>query len=149
MTRSTGLAAVMVIGLAMLQGCASQQARQASAARLYATDQAGGAKSCAVPQVTPSAGQETPAAMTVGNDGGWCAITVDNAGHPYGAGLLTARPAHGHVYIHSVGDATRIDYTPNTGYAGPDSFAVRLLPGNGVIHATVAVERTGAVAKPG
>lgn len=147
--RSTGLAAVAVIGLAMaLQGCA-QQARPVSSTRLYATDQMGGAKSCAVPKVTPSAGQEAPATMTVGNDGGWCGITVDNAGHPYGAGLLTSRPAHGRVYIHSVGDATRIDYTPDAGYAGPDSFSVRLLPGNGVIRATVSVERAGMVAKPG
>jgi hypothetical protein len=138
-----------MIGLAaLLQGCAPQ-ARPVSSTRLYATDFAGGAKSCTVPKVSPSAGKETPATMSVGNDGGWCGITVDDSGHPYQAGLLTARPAHGQVYIHSVGDATRIDYTPSKGYAGPDSFAVRLLPGEAVVRTTVTVERAPVATKPG
>lgn len=148
-TRSTGLAGVAMIGLAvLLQGCAPQ-ARPASGTRLFATDFAGGAKSCNVPKVSPAAGKETPAAMTVGNDGGWCGITVDNNGHPYSAGLLTDRPEHGQVYIHSVGDATRIDYTPAKGYAGPDKFTVRLLPGNAVVRATVTVEKGAVAAKSG
>ena len=84
--------------------------------------------------------------MTVklANDGGWCAITV--ARHPgkpnqepYAAGLLTAAAAHGTVYIHTVGNATRIDYTPRLGYAGPDRFTVSLLPGQPVIAAKVRV----------
>ncbi len=149
-TRSTGLASVAVIGLAvLLQGCAPQ-ARPASTTRLYATDFAGGAKSCNVPKVSPAAGKETAATMSVGNDGGWCGITVDDSGHPYSAGLLAARPTHGEVFIHSVGDATRIDYTPAKGYVGPDSFTVRLLPGNAVVRATVTVEKAPlAATKPG
>jgi Big-like domain-containing protein len=148
-TRSTGLAGVAMIGLAvLLQGCAPQ-ARPASGTRLFATDFAGGAKNCNVPKVSPTAGKETPATMTVGNDGGWCGITVDNNGHPYSAGLLATRPTHGQVYIHSVGDATRIDYTPNKGYAGTDSFTVRLLPGDAAVRATVTVGKAPAAAKSG
>ncbi len=79
--------------------------------------------------------------MAVGNDGGWCAITVDRNGAPYGAGLLAARPAHGKVLIHTVGDATRIDYTPAPGYAGPDSFTARLLPGESTVRVAVTVTR--------
>ena len=53
------------------------------------------------------------------------------------------------VYIHSVGDTTRIDYTPAKGYAGPDKFTVRLLPGNAVVRATVTVEKGAVAAKSG
>lgn len=80
--------------------------------------------------------------MTVGNDGGWCAFTVAQPGpQPFAAGLLTEEPAHGRVYIHPVGDNTRIDYTPDAGYVGPDAFIVTLLPGRAVIRATVSVVR--------
>ena len=50
--------------------------------------------------------------MKLGNDGGWCAITVNNGGRPFDAGLLAAAPAHGKVLVHTVGNNTRIDYTP-------------------------------------
>jgi hypothetical protein len=123
----------------LLQGCAQQQ--PASTARVFASDLAGAARSCTVPKVTPAAGQPTPVAMKVGNDGGWCAITVDNGGKPYSAGLLVNQPAHGKVLIHSVGDATRVDYTPDVQYAGTDSFAVRLIPGDATITTSVTVSR--------
>ena len=43
------------------------------------------------------------------------------------------------VYIHPVGDDTRIDYTPDLGFSGIDSFVVRLLPGNPVLRVNVTV----------
>ena len=134
------MACASLFGVAVaLLGCAPQQ-RPVSQTRLYATDQMGGAKSCSVPKVAaPEAGKEVAVPMTVGNDGGWCAISVDDNGHPFTAGLLSARPTHGRVYVHSVGDATRIDYTPETGYVGPDAFSVHLLPGDGVVSGTVTV----------
>ena len=140
LTRTTGLAWASLLGVAIsLLGCAPPQ-RPVSQTRLYATDQMGGAKSCAVPKLAaPVAGKEVAVPMTVGNDGGWCAISIDDNGHPFTAGLLSARPAHGRVYVHSVGDATRIDYTPESGYVGSDAFSVRLLPGDGVVNATVTV----------
>ncbi len=122
----------------LLQACA-QRPPAAPGARVFQADLVGGAKSCTVPKVTPAAGQETPVAISMGNDGGWCAITVDNNGKPFDAGLLTSEPAHGKVYIHTVGDETRIDYTPNPRFAGTDAFAVRLLPGGAVLRASVAV----------
>jgi hypothetical protein len=85
--------------------------------------------------------------VSVGNDGGWCAISVARAGSkdtgpiPYKTGLLAGRPSHGKVYIHTVGDATRIDYTPAPGYAGPDSFTVTLVPGAAVLRAEVTVAK--------
>ena len=79
--------------------------------------------------------------MTVGNDGGWCGITIAQSGQPYEAGLLTIRPTHGRVYIHTVGDSTRIDYTPDSGFTGADTFAVRTVPGNDLLRVAVTVTR--------
>jgi hypothetical protein len=113
----------------------------ASGTRLYASDLNGGAKVCTVPAVPGvTAGQEAAVTMTVGNDGGWCGFPMTQPGpEPYAAGLLTIRPAHGTIYIHTVGDATRIDYTPDAGFTGSDNFAVRLVPGNGLLRIAVTV----------
>lgn len=113
-----------------------------STTRVYAIDQSGAARQCTVSPVTPAAGKEAGATIAVRNDGGWCAIKLHQEGpKPYDAGLLTSPPAHGRVYIHIVGDDTRIDYTPDAGYAGPDAFTVSLLPGRAVIRASVTVSR--------
>ena len=134
-------AGVMLTATALLAGCA-QPPPPGPTARLYAIDLAGAARRCTVGPVAPVAGKEVVARMTVGNDGGWCALTVAQPGpQPYAAGLLTEDPAHGRVYIHPVGDNTRIDYTPDAGYVGPDAFAVTLLPGRAVVRATVSVTR--------
>jgi hypothetical protein len=108
---------------------------------MFQADLLGAAKNCSVSEVAPAAGQDAPVTMEVGNDGGWCAITVDNSGKPFDAGLLVTEPAHGKVYIHSVGDKTRIDYTPNARFTGTDAFAVRLLPGGAVLRASVTVDQ--------
>jgi hypothetical protein len=124
----------------LLQACASQ-GPQAPGTRVFASDLAGAAKACTVPKVAPAAGKQTPVAMQVGNDGGWCGITVSDGGKPFSAGLLTAEPMHGKVLIHTVGDNTRIDYTPDVQYAGADSFVVRLIPGDATLATSVVVAR--------
>jgi hypothetical protein len=82
--------------------------------------------------------------MTTGG-GGWCGISISKGGTPYSAGLLSQPARNGKVYVHTVGDDTRIDYTPNPGGTGPDAFAVRLIPGNAIIR--VAVTRTASTGK--
>jgi hypothetical protein len=78
--------------------------------------------------------------MTLGNDGGWCGLTVrQSPGKPYDAGLLSVRPSHGSVLIHEVGDDTRIDYTPDHRYVGSDTFTVKLIPGNAMVSVSVSV----------
>lgn len=136
-TQSTGLVCAAIAIAALLEGCAPQP--RPSATRVYAVDQQGAARSCTVPRVSAVAGREVPVAMTVGNDGGWCAITVDSGARPFAYGLVVGRAQHGRVFIHSVGDATRIDYTPDRGFAGADSFAVKLRPGDAVLRANVTV----------
>jgi len=137
----------LVVGLATLAGCA-QEGGGAGGNRVYYADLQGGAKECAVPQrVSLSNGGVTEAAMTVGNDGGWCGITVSRliAG-AYDAGLLTQRPQRGRVHVHKVGNATRIDYTPDAGFGGTDGFAVKLIPGDATLR--VAVTVTGGAPPP-
>jgi hypothetical protein len=126
---------------ALLQGCA-QTAGGAGGpgARVFAADFSGAAKSCDVPKVEPVAGQTTDAAVKMVNDGGWCGLPVRQDGSkPYDAGLLTGRPAHGNVLIHTVGNETRIDYTPDRGFAGTDGFSVKLVPGDATIRVAVTV----------
>jgi hypothetical protein len=131
---------LLLAGL-LLAGCSEQQAGpHGSALRVYAADLVGAAKACSVPKVSVAAGAGIEAPMKVANDGGWCAIPVHQDGpKPFEAGLLTARPAHGTVLIHEVGDDTRIDYTPDHGFAGSDSFAVKLIPGDATIQVPVTV----------
>ena len=132
----------LVLGLAtaMLQGCSeTAQAPAASTNRVFAADQAGGAKSCQVGKIAVTDGQATETTMKMANDGGWCAFSVNQRGKPYATGLLPNRPEHGKVYVHQVGDHTRIDYTPFRGFVGTDSFAVKLVPGDGVVRVAVTV----------
>jgi hypothetical protein len=129
------------LALATVQAACTQPPAPVSTTRLYAIDLAGAAKQCSVSKVALAAGKETAATMTVGNTGGWCAISVSEGGRPYAAGLLTTPAQHGKVYVHQVGDDTRIDYTPDTGFAGPDSFTVTLLPGRPMLRVAVTVTR--------
>ena len=123
----------------MLQGCAEKPAPQGPQPRLFSTDFQGAAKSCTAPKPTLTPGKEAAATLKVGNEGGWCAISVSNDGAPYAAGLLTRSPEHGDVYIHPVGNDTRIDYTPDRGYRGSDAFVVKLLPGSPSLSVAVTV----------
>jgi hypothetical protein len=138
--RKFGWSLLALTGL--LQACAEKPpAPRVSTTRLFAADMAGGAKQCTASKPALKDGQESTATIQVANNGGWCAIHVTRDGKPYAAGLLIAPASHGTVFIHPVGDDTRIDYTPETGFAGADSFVVRLLPGDPTIRVAVTVSR--------
>ncbi len=122
----------------LLQACA-EKGPSGPPARVFAADMTGAAKVCTAPPVNPAAGKTIDAAIRLGNDGGWCAITVNNNGRPFDAGLLLAPPRHGKVLIHTVGNDTRIDYTPTARYAGGDAFSVRLIPGDTTIRVAATV----------
>ena len=140
--------------LALLTDCA--EAPPPAGPRVYAVDLAGGAKVCTVPEgVAARAGQLTETTMTIGNDGGWCGIILSRPGtgsesstrtQPFAAGFVEARPAHGVLHIHSVGDKTRVDYIPDRGYAGSDTFTVRLKPGDARLKVAVTVQAGTPVA---
>lgn len=133
-TRFLGASLALLVSGLMLQGCAEKTATT-SGARVYMADLQGGAKQCDAPKLTPAAGQTADVAMKLGNDGGWCGLSVS----PNGPGLLISRPAHGTVNIHQVGDVTRIDYTPARGFAGSDSFAVKMVPNDATLRVAVTV----------
>lgn len=135
------LALAAMVGL--LQGCGPDQIVRGSKNRLFAADLAGGAKLCQVPKVSPVDNQTIEVPMGLGNDGGLCGLPVQRGGAPFGAGLLTTRATHGAVVIHEVGDFTRIDYTPDRGFSGADSFVVKLIPGNAGIKINVTVNPIG------
>ena len=127
-----------VAGLVGLQACAPQQQQAAAPGpRIYAVDVQGRSALCDVPQrVTLAAGRPTEAAMTMDNDGGWCGISTDRAG----PGLVAAKPANGRLHIRKVGAATRVDYIPDRGFVGTDSFAVRLLPDQAELKVAATVQ---------
>ena len=131
-----GLAAVATA--ALLQACA-EKPPSAPPPRVFAADMTGAAKSCTVPPVTPAQGKTIDVAMKVANDGGWCVVTVNNNGRPYDAGLVAAQPSHGKLLIHTVGNDTRVDYTPEPRFSGADTFTVRLIPGDSLIRVAVTV----------
>jgi hypothetical protein len=141
--------ALLVIGLA-LAGCSKDHDSVAgSTLRVYAADINGAAKVCEVPKVAPVAGASSETVITVANDGGWCGIPVHQDGpKPFNAGLLKTRAVHGDVLIHEVGDDTRIDYTPDRGFAGKDAFSVKLIPGDATVRVAVIVTAPMAAATP-
>lgn len=142
--------------VALLQGCA-QTPPPPPAPRVYAVDLQGKAALCTVSPagVNLAPGQTFEAQMVVGNDGGWCGIPVAQPAsgsppvpRPYAAGLVAARPANGRLHIRRVGAQTRVDYIPDRGFAGTDSFAVRLVPGDATLRVNVTVQATEPAATP-
>ena len=129
---------MLTLTAAVVQGC-SEPRVAGSSTRLFSADFTGAAKTCDAAKATPVEGKPVEVALKLHNDGGWCALNVARGGKPYDSALLTGRASHGKVFIHRVGDATRIDYTPDRGYAGRDTFTVKLIPGDAVIEAAVTV----------
>ena len=134
-----GSAWLCVAAIALLcQGCV---VRQPGWSGIFAIDATGGAKTCVAAAASPADGQAVLVQMQVSNEGGWCGIIANRGGAAFDSYLLVARPAHGTVFAHHVGANTRIDYTPDPGFAGADKFAIRLIPGNAEIQAAVTVSK--------
>ncbi len=131
-----------------LSACANQ-GPLASAARMptYSTDLAGKAATCTVSAVTLEDGREATATMTTGG-GGWCGIPVRRSDQPLSAGLLVQAARNGAVYVHTVGDDTRVDYTPRAGTSGADTFVVKFIPGDATMRVTVNIDAPVRAAAP-
>jgi hypothetical protein len=130
----------LLLASTLLQACGPNPTPAGSRLRVFAADVTGAAQSCEAHEIAPAAGQTTEAAIKLANDGGWCGLPAHQEGpKPFEAGLLAVRPAHGNVLIHEVGDNTRIDYTPDRGFSGTDSFAVKLIPGDAKVNVSVVV----------
>lgn len=107
----------------------------------YAIDLAGKAAVCRAPNVDLTQSREPSINMATGG-GGWCGIGVTQGGVALTAALLTERPHAGRVHVHTVGDATRVDYIP-TGAPRADAFAVKFIPGDQTMRVTVTGAEAG------
>jgi hypothetical protein len=86
------------------------------------------AASCSVAPFQVADGGTAKVAMTLSNEGGYCAATLTAAsGKPFDAPLLHTPPAHGSARVVKYNGRTSVEYTPVAGYAGIDSFEVRLI----------------------
>lgn len=126
---------LIVVAAAALavQGCAPQSTAPTMTAE---ETNEGRAATCTASAVDLAAATPATIAMT---DDGWCGPSVTEAdGKAFALGLVTTRPVHGHVLIHTVSGRTRVEYTPDGRYVGPDAFTVALRPrGQGTPDAKV------------
>ena len=86
--------------------------------------------------MTLAADRSIEATMTMDNDGGWCGIATNRAG----PGLVTAKPSNGRLHVRKVGANTRVDYIPDRGFVGTDTFAVKLLPDQAELKVAATVQ---------
>lgn len=69
------------------------------------------------------------ASIVMSNDG-WCGVSaVDKGGKPFSLALVRVRPSHGRVFNQEVANVRRVEYTPDAGFTGTDSFTVALRSG--------------------
>jgi len=116
------LIAIAVTALAATSCAPQQQAAPAATEDLNV----GIAKTCTPSPIDFAAGTTAAATITMTNDG-WCAVrTKDKSGQPFKFGLVKSRPAHGRILIQKIGGETRIEYTAENRYVGPDRFSVAL-----------------------
>ena len=139
--RSIALPCLAALALA---ACTQQVAAPAgSRSPTYAVDLAGKAPTCIAPDVELTQGKDANGTIMTGG-GGWCGIAVTMGGNALTAGLLVQAPRSGRVFVHTVGDATRVDYIPAAGAVAPESFAVKFIPGDETMHVTVSSAAAGA-----
>ena len=91
------------------------------------------------PVATTASGRNV--AIKARSDDGLCDVAIDQpGGGPYASFLLSTLPTHGKSFIYNYNNKTYVTYTADTAYAGPDSFAVSLVPGDGKPRSTLKVE---------
>lgn len=131
------LFAAATVAVLLLQGCAHKQVVVAPAAEPY--DEAYHAAKCTVDPNPVRLGteQKITVKMSVGNDGGWCAVRMAQVK----AALLRTVPQHGKAYFRNIPDRdlTRLQYTPASGFTGTDSFTFQLVPSGAKVVTTVTV----------
>jgi hypothetical protein len=107
------------------------------------------AATCTVSPFKVADGGTVTVAMTISNDGGYCAAALaNNAGQPYDAPLVPARALHGDETVVKYNGKTSIEYTAHPGYVGPDTFTVHLInkgqPGYTTVTLNITVQPAAA-----
>ena len=143
-TRLTVGAALLAL---TLQGCATPQPPPPPAAPLSLPPHPlpGPAHACSVAPFSVKTGGAADVAMIVSNDGGYCATTLlaDN-GQPYDTGLVPVTPLHGVPRITHYNGKTSVEYSPQPGFVGHDTFVAKLIvrgqPGYTTLNVSVTVQ---------
>jgi hypothetical protein len=103
------------------------------------------AAACTVAPFHVADGGTAAVDMHVSNEGGYCAATLTAAsGNPFDAPLVPVLPKHGTPRIVKYDGKTSVEYTPETGYVGPDSFVVHLIVKGQPSYTTLNVSVTVA-----
>ena len=105
---------------------------------------------CTVAPVHVADGASGAVAMTISNDGGFCAAALTNdAGQPFDAPLVPAKPLHGDQTVVKYNGKTSIEYAAKPGFVGHDSFVVKLITRGKVGYTTVnlSIDVTSGTAK--
>ena len=75
------------------------------------------------------------------NTGRYCGFTVSNDRRPAeGSGRITEQPAHGQARIRRIAGAAHIQYRPEPGFTGQDSFRATLGPGSPLFTVVATVQ---------
>jgi len=135
-----------LVGLAvLLVGCAKPPAPPAAVqAALPPHLGPPPAANCTVAPFHVTDGGTAEVAISVSNDGGYCAATLTAAnGSPYDAPLVPEKPLHGEDSVVQYNGKTSVEYTANTGFVGKDRFVVKLIvkgqPGYTTLNASADV----------
>jgi hypothetical protein len=108
------------------------------------------AASCTVAPFRVADGGTAKVAMTLSNEGGYCAATLTaESGKPFDAPLLHTPPAHGSARVVKYNGHTSVEYTPVAGFIGTDSFEVRLIVKGKPGYTTLVVSAAAVAGKPG
>jgi hypothetical protein len=148
----TRLAMGSVAVCLVLQGCAKPEAPPPPPPPPPPAPHAGPppAKLCVVAPFTVKDGGTADVHMTLSNEGGYCAATLTAGdGQPFAAGLVPVTPLHGIPRVvkyrgNTSVEKTSVEYSPQQGYKGHDSFIVKLIirgqPGFTVLNMSVDVQ---------
>lgn len=85
------------------------------------------------------AGAGAAMAMTISNDGGWCARRLTHNGYAFTGGNVVQQPQHGQARIRHLVNRSVIEYRSTPGYVGSDNFSVTMIPGNSTYLVDVEV----------
>lgn len=86
------------------------------------------ARLCEVGPFAVKDGGNTDVQMTVSSEGGYCAATLTaESGQPFDAPLVPVPPLHGIPRVVKYNGKTSVEYTPQPGFTGHDSFIVKLI----------------------
>jgi len=128
--------ALILAGFTSLTACGQQTAPQYGSADIPPSA-ARAARLC-IAEGHPGAADPSTWAITVSSEGGRCAHSRGWGGVEQAYEVVRS-PRHGQLTQESKGGVTMVSYTPERGFIGSDSFALRYPPKNARLQYLVGV----------